>query len=191
MTIYNEIMEIMKSVVANNSSLSLVEDSPGFSIIGIASSREMNKIRKDLNQSLKNRIEQCCDEKIREELEQKKVIRRLLAREDGQSMWRALSYKGIEANDNILTFTKDLYVSEADFIKNELVNTGLLENCATFDETQDIMTKFRELWKTIQSLEHDEVLVLDSKSWTFEKKERHEVSFQEDFYIYAFVFSII
>ena len=93
MTAYTEIMEIMESVIANNSSLSLVEDSPGFSIIGIASSREM--------------------------------------------------------------------------------------------------TKFRKLWKTIQSLGHDEVLVLDSKSWTFEKKERHEVSFQEDFYIYAFVFSII
>ena len=44
---------------------------------------------------------------------------------------------------------------------------------------------------SIQSLGHDEVLILDSKSWTFEKKERHEVSFQEDFYIYAFVFSII
>ena len=84
-----------------------------------------------------------------------------------------------------------MYVSEADFIKNELVNTGLLEECATFDETQDVMTKFRKLWKTIQSLGHDEVLVLDSKPWTFEKKERHEVSFQEDFYIYAFVFSII
>ena len=191
MSIYNEIINILESAIDSNPSLSLVEDSPGFSIIGIASSREMNKIRKDLNQSLKNRIEQCCDEKIREELEQKKVIRRLLAREDGQSMWRALSYKGIEANDNILTFTKDLYVSEADFIKNELVNTGLLENCATFDETQDIMTKFRELWKTIQSLEHDEVLVLDSKSWTFEKKERHEVAFQEDLYIYAFAFSIV
>ena len=191
MSIYNEIINILESVIDSNPSLSLVEDSPGFSIIGIASSREMNKIRKDLNQSLKNRIEQCCDEKIREELEQKKVIRRLLAREDGQSMWRALSYRGIEANDNILTFTKDLYVSEADFIKNELVNTGLLEKCATFDETQDVMTKFRELWKAIQSLEHEEVIVLDSKSWTFEKKERHEVAFQEDLYIYAFAFSIV
>ena len=86
MTAYTEIMEIMESVIANNSSLSLVEDSPGFSIIGIASSREMNKIRKDLNQSLKNRIEQCHDESISEELEQKKVIRRLLAREDGKGM---------------------------------------------------------------------------------------------------------
>lgn len=69
MKTYNEIDNILKNVVDNNSNLSLADTTKGISIIGFADSQEIDKVKKELAGSLKNLIGQCRSKKKREEFE--------------------------------------------------------------------------------------------------------------------------
>ena len=197
---YNEIQCAMEKVVDNKSNLSLVKTTRGFSIIGFANEQEISKIEKKLEDTLKNYIEQHFDKDEREELKQKSVVCQFLAKDDGQDMWRVLTNDrskecfdicDINDKDNRRFYFKDTYESEVEFIENELADTGLLGNCSTFDEIQDVVTKFKKLWEAIKSLESDEILLWDPAFWTFEKVKRYVTSYHEDCHTYAIALSII
>lgn len=197
---YKEIQNILKNVANNNSNLSLVDTNLGISIIGFENSQEIDKIKKDLKDSLKNCIEKCRNEKKKEELERMMVVSQCLEKDDGQKLWRVFhnlicedyfDMCDTETNDNRQFYTKSSYESEAYFIENELVNTDMLNNCSSFEDIQDLINRFRGLWKAIESLKDGEILVFDSESWTFEKMERYVTSYHEGYYTYAIALSII
>lgn len=197
---YKEIQNILKNVANNNSNLSLVDTNLGISIIGFENSQEIDKIKKDLKDSLKNCIEKCRNEKKKEELERMMVVSQCLEKDDGQKLWRVFhnlicedyfDMCDTETNDDRQFYTKSSYESEAYFIENELVNTDMLNNCSSFEDIQDLINRFRGLWKAIESLKDGEILVFDSESWIFEKMERYVTSYHEGYYTYAIALSII
>lgn len=199
MKTYNEIDNILKNVVDNNSNLSLADTTTGISIIGFADSQEIGKVKKELKDSLKNLIEQCRSEKKREELEQMRVVSQILIKEDGRNMWivRDTNFYanhgcfGMCDNNNRQFYLKSSYESEAEFIQIELVDMGMLDDCTSFDGIQDIVKRYGELWKAIESLNDDEVVALDEESWHFEKVKRYVTSYHEDRYSYAIALSIV
>ena len=197
---YKEIQNILKNVANNNSNLSLVDTNLGISIIGFENSQEIDKINKDLKDSLKNYIERCRNEKKKEELERMMVVSQCLEIDDGQKLWKVVKRLrcedyfdmfDIKTNDNRQFYTKDSYESEAEFIENELLNLGLFDNCSSFDDIQDLVKRYGELWKAIESLKDGEILVLDEESWYFKKIERYVTSYHEGYYTYAIALSII
>lgn len=197
---YKEIQNILKSVVANNSNLSLVDTNLGISIIGFENQQEIDKINKDLKDSLKNCIEKCSNEKKKEELERMMVVSQCLEIDDGQKLWKVVKRLrcedyfdmfDIKTNDNRQFYTKDSYESEAEFIENELLNLGLFDNCSSFDDIQDLVKRYGELWKAIESLKEGEIVVLNEESWYIEKIERYVTSYHEGYYTYAIALSII
>lgn len=199
MKTYNEIDNILKNVVDNNSNLSLADTTTGISIIGFADSQEIDKVKKELEGSLKNLIEQCRSKKKREELEQMRVVSQILIKEDGRNMWivRDTNFYanhgcfGMCDNNNRLFYIKSAYESEAEFIQIELVDMGMLDDCTSFDDIQDLAKRYGELWKAIESLSDDEVVALDEESWHFEKVKRYVTSYHEDRYTYAIALSIV
>lgn len=199
MKTYNEIDNILKNVVANNSNLSLADTTTGISIIGFADSQEIDKVKKELAGSLKNLIEQCRNKKKREELEQMRVVSQVLIKEDGRNLWIVRDtdfyandeYFDMCDNNNRQFYTKSAYESEAEFIQIELVDMGMLDDCTSFDDIQDLVKKYGELWKAIESLNDDEVVALDEESWHFEKVKRYVTSYHEDRYTYAIALSIV
>lgn len=202
MKTYNEIDNILKNVVDNNSNLSLADTTTGISIFGFADSQEIGKVKKELAGSLKNLIEQCCNKKKREELEQMRVVSQVLAKEDGRNLWIVRDtdfYANDEYfdmcdtsdNNNRQFYIKSAYESEAEFIQIELVDMGMLDDCTSFDDIQDIVKRYGELWKAIESLKDDEVVALDEESWHFEKVKRYVTSYHEDRYTYAIALSIV
>lgn len=94
-------------------------------------------------------------------------------------------------NNNRQFYIKSAYESEAEFIQIELVDMGMLDDCTSFDDIQDIAKRYGELWKAIESLKDDEVVALDEESWHFEKVKRYVTSYHEDRYTYAIALSII
>lgn len=197
---YKEIQNILKNVANNNSNLSLVDTNLGISIIGFENSQEIDKINKDLKDSLKNYIERCRSEKKKEELERMMVVSQCLEIDDGQKLWKVVKRLrcedyfdmfDIKTNDNRQFYTKDSYESEAEFIENELLNMGLFDNCSSFDDIQDLVKRYGELWKAIESLKDGEIVVLDEESWCFKKIERYMTSYHEGYYTYAIALSII
>lgn len=197
---YKEIQNILKNVVANNSNLSLVDTNLGISIIGFENQQEIDKINKYLKDSLKNCIEKCRNEKKKEELERMMVVSQCLEIDDGQKLWKVVKRLrcedyfdmfDIKTNDNRQFYTKDSYESEAEFIENELLNLGLFDNCSSFDDIQDLVKRYGELWKAIESLKDGEIVVLDEESWYFKKIERYVTSYHEGYYTYAIALSII
>ena len=200
MKTYNEIDNILKNVVGNNSNLSLADTTTGISIIGFADSQEIGKVKKELKDSLKNLIEQCRNKKKKEEFERMRVVSQVLAKEDGRNMW-IVRDTDFYANDeyfdmyndsnNRQFYLKSSYESEAEFIQIELVDMGMLDDCTSFDGIQDIVKRYGELWKAIESLNDDEVVALDEESWHFEKVKRYVTSYHEDRYSYAIALSIV
>ena len=197
---YKEIQNILKNVANNNSNLSLVDTNLGISIIGFENSQEIDKINKDLKDSLKNYIERCRNEKKKEELERMMVVSQCLKIDDGQKLWKVVQHLrcedyfdmfDIKTNDNRQFYTKDSYESEAEFIENELLNLGLFDNCSSFDDIQDLVKRYGELWKAIESLKEGEIVVLNEESWYIEKIERYVTSYHEGYYTYAIALSII
>ena len=200
METYNEIDNILKNVVANNTNLSLADTTTGISIIGFADSQEIDKVKKELKDSLKNLIEQCRNKKNKEELERMRVVSQVLAKEDGRNLW-IVRDTDFYANDeyfdmyddsnNRQFYLKSSYESEAEFIQTELVDMGMLDDCTSFDDIQDLAKRYGELWKAIESLKDDEVVALDEESWYFEKVKRYVTSYHEDRYTYAIALSIV
>ena len=78
---YKEIQNILKNVANNNSNLSLVDTNLGISIIGFENSQEIDKIKKDLKDSLKNCSEKCRNEKKKEEDQSENKQEKLLKME--------------------------------------------------------------------------------------------------------------
>ena len=199
METYNEIDNILKNVVDNNSNLSLADTTTGISIIGFADSQEIDKVKKELEDSLKNLIGQCRNKKEREEFEQMRVVSQILIKEDGRNMWIVRDTNlyanhgcfGMCDNNNRQFYIKSSYESEAEFIQIELVDMGMLDDCTSFDDIQDLVKKYGELWKAIESLNDDEVVALDEESWHFEKVKRYVTSYHEDRYAYAIALSIV
>lgn len=199
MKTYNEIDNILKNAVDNNSNLSLADTTTGISIIGFADSQEIDKVKKELAGSLKNLIGQCCNKKKREEFEQMRVVSQVLAKEDGRNMWIVRDtdfyandeYFDMYDNNNRQFYIKSAYESEAEFIQIELVDMGMLDECTSFDDIQDLVKRYGELWKAIESLNDDEVVALDEESWHFEKVKRYVTSYHEDRYTYAIALSIV
>lgn len=200
MKTYNEIDNILKNVVDNNSNLSLADTTTGISIIGFADSQEIDKVKKELAGSLKNLIGQCRNKKRREEFEQTRVVSQILIKEDGKNMWivRDTNFYAnhgcfgmCDSNANRQFYIKSSYESEAEFIQIELVDMGMLDDCTSFDDIQDLAKKYGELWKAIESLNDDEVVALDEESWHFEKVKRYVTSYHEDRYTYAIALSIV
>ena len=200
MKTYNEIDNILKNVVTNNSNLSLADTTTGISIIGFADSQEIDKVKKELAGSLKNLIGQCRNKKKREELEQMRVVSQVLAKEDGRNLWIVRDtdfyandeyFDMYNDNNNLQFYIKSAYESEAEFIQIELVDMGMLDDCTSFDDIQDLAKKYGELWKAIESLKDDEVVALDEESWHFEKVKRYVTSYHEDRYAYAIALSIV
>ena len=200
MKTYNEIDNILKNVVDNNSNLSLADTTTGISIIGFADSQEIDKVKKELKDSLKNLIGQCRNKKKREELEQMRVVSQILIKEDGKNMWivRDTNFYAnhgcfgmCDNNSNRQFYIKSSYESEAEFIQIELVDMGMLDDCTSFDDIQDLVKRYGELWKAIESLNDDEVVALDEESWHFEKVKRYVTSYHEDRYSYAIALSIV
>lgn len=199
MKTYNEIDNILKNVVANNSNLSLADTTTGISIIGFADSQEIDKVKKELKDAFKNLIGQCRSKKKREEFEQMRVVSQILIKEDGRNMWivRDTNFYanhgcfGMCDNNNRQFYIKSSYESEAEFIQIELVDMGMLDDCTSFDDIQDLVKRYGELWKAIESLNDDEVVALDEESWHFEKVKRYVTSYHEDRYTYAIALSIV
>lgn len=200
MKTYNEIDNILKNVVDNNSNLSLADTTTGISIIGFADSQEIGKVKKELAGSLKNLIEQCRNKKKREEFEQMRVVSQILIKEDGRNMWivRDTNFYAnhgcfgmCDNNANRQFYIKSAYESEAEFIQIELVDMGMLDDCTSFDDIQDLVKRYGELWKAIESLNDDEAVALDEESWHFEKVKRYVTSYHEDRYTYAIALSIV
>lgn len=200
MNTYNEIDNILKNVVASNSNLSLADTTTGISIIGFADSQEIDKVKKELKDSLKNNIGQCRNKKKREGFEQMRVVSQVLAKEDGRNLWIVRDtdfyandeyFDMYNDNNNRQFYIKSAYESEAEFIQIELVDMGMLDDCTSFDDIQDLVKKYGELWKAIESLNDDEVVALDEESWHFEKVKRYVTSYHEDRYAYAIALSII
>ena len=200
MKTYNEIDSILKNVVANNSNLSLADTTTGVSIIGFADSQEIDKVKKELAGSLKNLIGQCRNKKKREEFEQMRVVSQVLAKQDGRNLW-IVRDTDFYANDeyfdmyddsnNRQFYLKSSYESEAEFIQTELVDMGMLDDCTSFDDIQDLVKRYGELWKAIESLNDDEAVALDEESWHVEKVKRYVTSYHEDRYTYAIALSIV
>ncbi len=94
-------------------------------------------------------------------------------------------------NNNRQFYIKSSYESEAEFIQTELVDMGMLDDCTSFDDIQDLVKRYGELWKAIESLKDDEVVALDEESWHFEKVKRYVTSYHEDRYTYAIALSIV
>lgn len=200
MNTYNEIDNILKNVVASNSNLSLADTTTGISIIGFADSQEIDKVKKELKDSLKNNIGQCRNKKKREGFEQMRVVSQVLAKEDGRNLWIVRDtdfyandeyFDMYNDNNNRQFYIKSAYESEAEFIQIELVDMGMLDDCTSFDDIQDLVKKYGELWKAIESLNDDEVVALDEESWHFEKVKRYVTSYHEDRYTYAIALSIV
>lgn len=210
--IKDAIYEILQNEADSMSNLTLVNNTRGmngypertfYSIID--SSREMTKeeleeVKQQLEDMLQETIEQCTDKEIKEELKQKSVVCQRLYKENGWNLWEVRSdsedvdpydmYDVLSEGDNTI-YTKDDFESEEDFIDIEIRDAGVLDGCDTFDDMEDTLAKMRALWKAIDSLENDEILVRYNETGNFDTEKRFVTKYEEDSHTYAIAFSII
>lgn len=210
--IKDAIYEILQNKADSLSNLALVDNTRGmngypgrtfYSIID--SSREMTKeeleeVKQQLEDMLQETIEQCTDEEIKQELEQKSVVCQRLYKKNGWNLWEVRSdsedvdpydmYDVLSEGDNTI-YTKDDFDSEEDFIDIMIRDAGLLDGCDTFDEIEDILSTYRKLWEALNSLENDEILVRYNETANFYTEKRFVTKYEEDSHIYAIAFSII
>ena len=210
--IKNAIYEILQNEADSTSNLTLINNTRGmngypertfYSIID--SSREMSKeeleeVKQHLEDMLQETIEQCTDEEIKEELEQKSVVCQRLYKENGWNLWEVRSdsedvepydmYSMLLEGDNTI-YMKDQYESEEAFIDSEIRSFGLLNDCETFDEMEDILSTYRKLWEAVNSLEDGDILVRYNETANFYTEKRFVTKYEEDSHIYAIAFSII
>ena len=210
--IKNAIYEILQNEADSMSNLALVNNTRGmngypertfYSIID--SSREMSKeeleeVKQQLEDMLQETIEQCTDEEIKEELEHKSVVCQRLYKENGWDFWEVRSdsedaepydmYSVLSECDNTI-YMKDQYESEEAFIDSEIRSAGFLYDCETFDEMEDILSTYRQLWEAINSLEDGEILVRYNETGNFHTEKRFVTKYEEDSHTYTIAFSII
>lgn len=207
--IKNAIYEILQNEADSMSNLALVNNTRGmngypermsWSIIGFRSIKELEKVEQELLDMLKETAAECTDKESLKKLEQLDVTRQILHKRDGCNLWEVqheyyILYEfdmcEIMNDCNSDTFLKSRYDSEYHFIESEINDLDLLRDCTTFDELQDVVTKYRKMWESINSLEDDEILVRYNESWTFEKTKRYATSYSKDTHNYAIALSII
>ena len=209
--IADKIYEILQNVADSNPNLSLVNNTRGmngypknvfYSIID--SSCEMNeeelvKVKQQLKDMLQETIEQCTDIDMANALKQRMVVCQFLYKKDGWNLWEVRS-DSIEAgvfdmlsleDGSRDVYMKSYYGSEKEFIDREVRDSGILDDCDTFDDMEDTLAKMRELWKTIDSLEDGEILVGRVDLCYFEKIKRFVTKYNHDSHTCALAFSII
>lgn len=208
----NAIYDILQNEADINPNLALVNNTRGmngypkrtfYSIIDSSremSEEELEEVKQHLEDMLRETIEQCTDEEIKEELEQKSVVCQRLYKENGWNLWEVRSdseyinpydmYSVLSEGDNTI-YTKYQYESEEDFIDSEIRDAGVLDGCDTFDDMEDTLAKMRAMWKAIDSLEDDEILVRYNETGNFDTEKRFVTKYEEDSHTYAIAFSII
>lgn len=207
--IKNEIYEILQNEADSMSNLKLVDNTRGmngypermsWSIIGFRSIKELEKVEQELLYMLKETVAENTDKENLKELEQLDVHRQILHKRDGWNLWEVQhEYYILDEFDmceimddcNSDTFLKSRYDSEYYFIESEINDLDLLRDCTTFDELQDVVSKYREMWESINSLKDDEILIRYNESWTFEKMKRYATSYSKDTHTYAIALSIL
>lgn len=209
-TIKNAIYEILENEANCMPNLSLVDNTRGmngypermsWSIIGFESSEELEKVEQELNEMLKETVTECTDEEDREELEEMHVYRQFLHKRDGWNLWEVQTDSAAcscydmwdiyaESAHIYIIYAKEQW-TEKEIIENEVINSGLLNDCETFEDVQEIISKAKDLWEKIDNLKEGEILVRDEEN-DFDKVVKRYVSeFSEDTHTYAIALSII
>lgn len=206
--IADKIYEILQNVADSNPNLSLVNNTRGmngypermsWSIIGFENAKELEKVEQELNAMLKETVTECTDEEECEELEKMSVCRQILHKCDGWNQWEVDmdsvtcdSFDMWNTYDDPVRYgiyTKDY--TEKEIIENEVINSGFLNDCETFEAVEEIVSKAKDLWSKIENLEDGEILVREYEPETYEVIKRFVTKFSEDTDTYAIAFSII
>lgn len=206
----NAIYEILQNEADSMPNLKLVDNTRGmngypermsWSIIGFEDAKELEKVEQELNAMLKETVTKCTDEEEREELVQLNVVRQTLHKRDGWNLWEVqtdsatcacfdMRDKYAESAHYYSIYDKKCW-TEKEIIENEVINSGFLDDCETFENVEDIVSKAKDLWKKIENLEDSEILVRDEESGTDEVIKRYITEFSEDTHTYALALSII
>lgn len=206
--IKNAIYDILENEANCMPNLKLVDNTRGmngypermsWSIIGFENAKELEKVEQELNAMLKETVTECTDEEEREELEKISVCRQILHKCDGWNLWEVdMDSVTCDSFDMWITYddparygiyTKDY--TEKEIIENEVINSGFLNDCETFEAVEEIVSKAKDLWSKIENLEDGEILVREYESETYEVVKRFVTKFSEDTDTYAIALSII
>ena len=208
--IKNAIYEILQNEANSMSNLKLVDNTRGmngypermsWSIIGFESAEELEKVEQDLNAMLKETVTECTDEGEREELEKMSVYRQTLHKRDGWNLWEVHTDSAtcgcfdmweiyLEKAHYYSIYDKKKW-TEKEIIENEVINSGLLNDCETFEAVEEIVSKAKDLWGKIENLKEDEILVRDEENDFDKVVKRYVTEFSEDTHSYAIALSII
>lgn len=208
--IKNAIYEILQNEADSMSNLALVDNTRGmngypermsWSIIGFESAEELEKVEQELNAMLKETVTECTDEEEREELEQMNVCYQILHKRDGWNLWEVQTDSATcgyydmwdiyaESAQDYAIYDKEKW-TEKEIIEDEIINSGFLNDCETFEDVEEIVSKANELWEKIENLEEGEILVRNIESDTTEVVKRYVTEFSEDTHTYAIALSII
>lgn len=209
-TIKNSIYEILENEANYMPNLSLVDNTRGmngypermsWSIIGFESYEELKKVEQELNDMLKETVTECTEEEEREELERMNVCRQILHKRDGWNLWKVETDSATcgyfdmwniyaESSQDYAIYAKECW-TEKEIIEDEIINSGFLNDCETFEDVEEIVSKAKDLWKKIENLEEDEILVRNIESDTDKVLKRYVTEYSEDTHTYAIALSII
>ena len=206
----NAIYEILQNEADSMPNLKLVDNTRGtngypenmsWSIIGFESAEELEKVEQELKAMLKETVTECTDEEEREELEEMSVYRQTLHKRDGWNLWEVQTDSATcGCFDMWDIYTKSAqhysvyakrYWTEKEIIEQEIINSGLLNDCEMFEDVEEIVSKAKDLWKKIENLKEDEILVRDEENDFDEVVKRYVTEFSEDTHTYAIALSII
>lgn len=206
----NAIYEILQNEADSMPNLKLVDNTRGingypenmsWSIIGFESAEELEKVEQELKAMLKETVTECTDEEDREELEEMHVYRQFLHKRDGWNLWEVQADSATcgcfdmweiysEKDQSYIIYDKEKW-TEKEIIENEVINSGLLNDCETFEDVEEIVSKAKDLWDKIENLEEGEILVRDEENDFDEVVKRYVTKFSEDTHTYAIALSII
>ena len=206
----NAIYEILQNEADSMPTLKLVDNTRGingypenmsWSIIGFESAEELEKVEQELKAMLKETVTECTDEEDREELEEMHVCRQFLHKRYGWNLWEVQTDSAncdsfdmwdiyAKSSPHYSVYAKR-YWTEKEIIENEVINSGFLNDCETFEAVEEIVSKAKDLWSKIENLEDGEILVREYESETYEVVKRFVTKFSEDTDTYAIALSII
>lgn len=206
----NAIYEILQNEADSMPNLKLVDNTRGmngypenmsWSIIGFENAKELEKVEQELNAMLKETVTECTDEEDREELEEMHVYRQFLHKRDGWNLWEVQTDSATcscydmwdiytESTQDYAIYDKECW-TEKEIIEDEIINSGFLNDCETFEGVEEIVSKAKDLWNKIENLEDGEILVRNIESDAAEVVKRYVTEFSEDTHTYAISLSII
>ena len=206
----NAIYEILQNEADSMPNLKLVDntrgmngypENMGWSIIGFEDAKELEKVEQELKAMLKETVEECTNEEDREELEEMHVYRQFLHKRDGWNLWEVQTDSATcscydmwdiytESAQDYAIYDKECW-TEKEIIEDEIINSGFLNDCETFEDVEEIVSKAKDLWKKIENLEEGEILVRNIESDTDKVLKRYVTEYSEDTHTYAIALSII